>query len=105
MTLTPEQKPPLSSEGPGYTQAGDGPPVGFPLPETSPCGKSPIRIWWEARECTRANRGGRGCAGRGFMTTSPAPPPTDICRAKDSSVADRHSGMGRHHKTRNHENR
>src|SRR3984885_8969471 len=33
MTSTPEQKPLLmgSSEGPGYTQADNGPPVGFPL--------------------------------------------------------------------------
>src|SRR5258708_18779824 len=68
MTLTPEQKPLLigGSGGPGYTQADDGPPVGFPPLETSPCGKSPIRIWWEAREYTRENRGGGGCAGRRF---------------------------------------
>jgi predicted alpha/beta hydrolase len=56
MTLTPEQKPLLigDHEGPGYTQARDGPLAGFPHLETSPCGKSPIRIWWEAREYTRA---------------------------------------------------
>src|SRR5260370_40498212 len=52
--LTPEQKPLLicGHEGPGYTQAADGPPVGFPPPQTSPCGKSRIRICWQRREST-----------------------------------------------------
>src|SRR6266700_7356139 len=42
MALTPEQKPLLigSSEGPGYTQADAGPPVGFRAREQSPCGKA-----------------------------------------------------------------
>src|SRR4030088_440400 len=51
MTLTPEQKPLLTggSSRPGYTQARDGPPVGFPHLPTNPCGKSRIRICWERR--------------------------------------------------------
>src|SRR5260370_33320556 len=42
MTLTPEQKPLLigSSEGPGYTQADVGPPVGFLARERSPPAKA-----------------------------------------------------------------
>jgi predicted alpha/beta hydrolase len=54
MTSTPKQKPLLkgSGEGPGYTQADGGPPVGIPHLETTPCGKSRIRICWEDREST-----------------------------------------------------
>jgi predicted alpha/beta hydrolase len=48
MTSTPEQKPLLieGSEGPGYTQAKVRPLGGFRRSETSPCGKSQIRICW-----------------------------------------------------------
>src|SRR5882762_2050043 len=62
MTLTPEQKPLLigSSEGPGYTQAAAGPPVGFRALETSPCGKSRIRSGCVASRKTRVARANAG---------------------------------------------
>jgi predicted alpha/beta hydrolase len=54
MTLTPEQKPLLivDSEGPVYTQADDGPPVGIPPSDAIPCGKSRIRICCNGRQST-----------------------------------------------------
>ena len=45
------------SEGPGYTQALEGPPVGIQPVPTTPCGKSRIRIWCRNSRKPRGNAG------------------------------------------------